>query len=68
MAMPLEDCFNMCFPGVNEVKGDELRFELYKMPYKIVYKDISSYWSNCYFCDEQRCDGCAVPYSKDITI
>jgi ubiquitin carboxyl-terminal hydrolase 4/11/15 len=41
---------------------------LLQQPYKIQFKDITGYWDECHYCGEQRCNGCTVPYSDEITI
>lgn len=38
------------------------------MPYRLVFKDISGYYEACYFCGQQRCGGCAVPYTQALSI
>ena len=38
------------------------------MPYKLVFKDISGYYEPCCYCNTQRCGGCNVPYTEEMTV
>lgn len=69
--MKTEDAFELCFPGLikDEIdNNNNTSFKLSQMPYSLVFKDVSSYYENCFYCDQQRCDGCPVPYTDDFTI
>jgi hypothetical protein len=43
-------------------------FDLSEMPYKLVFKDISGYYDDCNYCGQNRCGGCTVPFTDQITI
>ncbi len=34
------------------------------MPYKLQFKNVSSYWEVCTHCGVSRCSGCPVPYNN----
>lgn len=67
MALDHEKAFDLCFPGLSEgqttrADGD---FEIGKFPYVLSFKSMRNYSSyRCYFCDEQTCYDCPVPYNE----
>lgn len=55
----------MCFSTIEQEQSEEaLTFELRKMPYKLLFKNVSGYWEDCIYCGVSRCPGCPVPYSN----
>jgi len=38
------------------------------MPYRLVFKNIGGIYDPCFYCRENRCDGCAIPYTEMLTI
>jgi len=52
MAMQIESCFELCFPGVikNEVSAEGDEFDINQMPYKLVFKNTCGYYEDCNYC------------------
>lgn len=65
-----EKCFELCFPGLfkAEQEKESQLFDLTEMPYKLVFKDISGYYDDCGYCGQNRCGGCPVPFTDQITV
>lgn len=38
------------------------------MPYKLTFKDITSYWEECHYCGKQKCGDCPVPFDNETTV
>jgi hypothetical protein len=66
MEMPLQKAYEMCFRGMEDDCDDD-SFDLSKMPYKVKFKNVSSYWEECTHCGVNRCSGCPVPLN-DVKI
>jgi hypothetical protein len=66
--IPFDERFNMCFPGINKEGGADTVHELTDMPYTVNLEDISSYYDNCSYCDERKCEGCRCKYTEDFKV
>lgn len=36
--------------------------------YQLTIKNLSGYMEACYFCSDKRCDGCPLPFDKNLTL
>ena len=40
-------------------------FKLNEMPYSLRLKNLTGYYEPCQFCNDQRCEGCPLPYTSE---
>lgn len=70
-ALSLEEAFAASFPLLQEdnwknmlTKND---LELGQMMYSLRVKNLTGYMEPCHFCGDKRCEGCPLPFQKDLT-
>ena len=68
LSMSLEDSFALCFSDISKQNQQIDSFDIKKMPYNLCFKDVSSYYEQCFFCDKQKCDDCSVPFVSNVSV
>lgn len=71
LAMSDEQAFAATFPALNEhtwknalSKND---FDMSHVVYCLRIKNLTGYMESCFFCGDKKCEGCALPYTTELT-
>ena len=64
-----QEQFNVCFPELNEREWKEVgkrnNITTRSVFYQIKIKNTVGYLEDCYFCKDQRCEGCPLPFTDE---
>lgn len=70
--LSLEQQFQTVFSGLREDNWREFLkrndIPLNEALYSLRLKNMSGYMEACHFCGDKRCEGCPVPFDKNITL
>jgi hypothetical protein len=68
----LEEQFAAAFSGLKEgawkefLKRNDIPYS--EALYSLRLRNMSGYMESCHFCGDKRCDGCPLPYDKELTL